>query len=64
MKVLNVRKFEICHLLLKHIAELEKQIRVDGTDEEYVIVIFISLFKLKLKEMPKNMHISPIHKIS
>jgi len=41
MKVLNVRKFEICHLLLKHIADLEKQIRVDGTDEAYVIDIYI-----------------------
>ena len=41
MKVLNVGKFEICHLLLKHIAVLEKQIRVDGTDEAYVIDIYI-----------------------
>ena len=46
MKVLNVRKFEICHLLLKHIADYEKQIRVDRTDEEYVIGIFICLTEI------------------
>ena len=36
MKVLNARKFEICHFLLKHFVDLEKQIRAEGTDEEYV----------------------------
>ena len=41
MKVLNVRKFEICHLLLKHIADLEKQFKFDTIDEEYVSVIDI-----------------------
>ena len=39
MKVLNARKFEICHFLLKHFIDLEKQIRADGTDEEYVIIL-------------------------
>ena len=39
MKILNARKFEICHFLLKHFVKIEKQITADGTDEEYVEII-------------------------
>ena len=39
MKILNARKFEICHFLLKHFVKTEKQITADGTDEEYVEII-------------------------
>ena len=43
MKVLDVRRFEIFHLLLKHIAELEKQKKFDEIDEEYVPVINVKV---------------------
>ena len=36
MKVLNVRSFEICHLLLKHMWDLEKRRKIEDDEDEYV----------------------------
>ena len=37
MKVLNPRRFEMCHFILKHLEELENNRKCHEIEEQYVL---------------------------